>query len=254
MHLWELTATLDEWLAPHLFRDYCPNGLQVEGRSEVRRIMTAVTANRTTIEAAVAAEVDLLLVHHGLFWKGDDPCVVGLKRRRLRLLLTAEISLVAYHLPLDAHPEVGNNAVWAQAMGWVTLERFGDQSLGCLGEWGNETDRDCPPTVAVLANRLQATLGHTPLVVGDPDRPVRRLAWCSGAAQSFFLEAVAKRVDAFVTGEISEPYVHLARESGVAFLAAGHHATERFGVQALGARLAQRYGITVTFFDDPSPV
>jgi dinuclear metal center YbgI/SA1388 family protein len=254
MHLKEVTAALDAWLTPHLFRDYCPNGLQVEGRATVTRVMTAVTANRRTIDAAVAAGVDLLLVHHGLFWKGEEPTLTGLKRQRVRPLLVHDISLVAYHLPLDAHPEVGNNAVWAETMGWMVRERFGDQSLAALGEWREGEWEGATPTVADLSQRLTERLAHDPLVIGDPDRPVHRIAWCSGAAGSFFLEAVARGADAYVTGEISEPLVHLARESGVALLAAGHHATERFGVQALGARLAEQFGLAVTFFDDPSPI
>ncbi len=252
MQLKEVMARLDAWLTPQLFRDYCPNGLQVEGRERVRRVMTAVTASRRAIEAAVAVGADLLLVHHGLFWKGEDPCLVGWKRQRLALLLRHEVSLVAYHLPLDAHPELGNNAVWAAAMGWQLFERFGEQNLGCLGsclEAGGQV-----PSVATIAEQLAERLGHRPLVIGAGDQPVHRLAWCSGAAASYFHEAVAKGVDLFITGEISEPYVHLARETGVALIAAGHHATERFGVQELGERLAETCGLEVTFFDDPVPV
>lgn len=252
MQLRELIAALNAWLTPELFRDYCPNGLQVEGRTEVARVMTAVTANRRTIEAAVAAGVDLLLVHHGLFWRGDDPCLVGVKRQRLQPLLKHEVSLVAYHLPLDAHPELGNNAVWAAAMGWRLTGRFGEQQLACLGHAaeGGKTQ----PTVGEVAERLAERLNHAPIVVGDVACPVQKLAWCSGAAASYFADAIAQGVDLFVTGEISEPAVHLARDSGVAFIAAGHHATERFGVQALGERLAVTFGLDVHFFDDPSPV
>ncbi len=247
MHLWQLVGLLNDWLQPQQYRDYCPNGLQVEGREEVRRVLTAVTANRRVIAEAIAQHADAILVHHGFFWKGESPEVVGVKKRRLQPLLAADISLIAYHLPLDGHPELGNNAQWARAMGWMVLGRFGEQSLGCVGELPQ------PQTVAELVAALGDRLGFAPTVVGNPHARVRRLAWCSGAAASYFEDALRQGAEAFVTGELSEPYVHLARDVGVPLIAAGHHATERFGVQALADRLRAE-GLEAWFFDDPSPV
>ena len=244
----ELLVYLDGALDAARFKDYCPNGLQVEGRDDVRTIVTGVTASQALLDAAVARAADLVLVHHGYFWRGEDGRITGIRRRRLQTLLTHGINLVAYHLPLDAHPELGNNAQLARACGWQPTGRFGEQDIGWLGAPLHAQD------VGTLAARLGAELARAPLVIGDAARPVRRLAWCTGGAQGYFEQAIALGVDAFVSGEISEQTVHLARESGVAYLAAGHHATERFGVRALGAHLAERFGLAVTFVDVDNPV
>ena len=244
----ELLEYLDGALESARFRDYCPNGLQVEGRDDIRTVVTGVTASQALLDAAVAHSADLVLVHHGYFWRGENGRVTGIRRRRLHTLLSHDINLVAYHLPLDAHPEWGNNAQLARACRWLPEGRFGDQEIGW---WGAPAQ---PQTVGAVAATLQSALGRTPLVVGADDRPVRRIAWCTGGAQGYFEQAIALGVDAFVSGEISEPTVHLARESGVAYFAAGHHATERCGVQALGAHLADRFGLAVRFVDIDNPV
>lgn len=245
-------AVLDAYLADFLqvpdFRDYCPNGLQVEGRAAVNRIVTGVTASAALVEAAIAAEADALIVHHGYFWRGEDGRITGLRRRRIGLLLASELNLFAYHLPLDAHPEVGNNAALARQLGLAPAGRFGEQDIAAHGTLAAET------TLAQFAATVEQRFARTPLVVGDPARPLRRLAWCTGAAQGLFEQAIALGVDAYVSGEISEQTVHLARESGVAYVAAGHHATERYGVQALGEHLAQRFGLQHRFIDVDNPV
>jgi dinuclear metal center YbgI/SA1388 family protein len=243
----ELARYLDQLLEVPRFRDYCPNGLQVEGRADVARIVSGVTASQALIEAAVAAGADALLVHHGYFWKGEDGRITGTRRRRIGLLLEHDISLYAYHLPLDAHPEHGNNAQLAALLGLTEEGRAGEQNIVAFG-------RTAAQSLSAFADHVGARLGRTPTVIGEPARRIERLAWCTGGAQGYFEDALALGVDAFITGEISEPQVHLARESGVAFIAAGHHATERFGVQALGAHLAARFGLEHRFIDVPNPV
>jgi dinuclear metal center YbgI/SA1388 family protein len=247
MKLEELVEYLDRLLQPALFRDYCPNGMQVEGRATVGRIVAGVTASQALLDLAVERGADAVLVHHGYFWKGEDARISGIRRRRLKTLLGHDISLLAYHLPLDAHPELGNNAQLAARFGWTAEGRFGDQQIAWLGAVGAET------TAATLADCLAAGLRRTPLLVGPADRPVQRIGWCSGGAQGYFEEAIALGVDAFVSGEISEQTVHLARESGVAYLACGHHASERYGVAALAAHLAENCGIDCQFVDLDNP-
>ena len=244
----ELTRYLDELLESARYKDYCPNGLQVEGCAEVRRVLAGVTASQALVDAAIARGADALLVHHGWFWRGEDGRVTGWRKARLQALLGHDVNLIGYHLPLDAHPEFGNNAQWAKHLGWTLEGHFGDQELGCHGA--------CPgvDTLADLALQLKSELRREPLLIGDPGRSVKRIAWCSGGAQSYFEEAIGLGVDAYVSGEISEQHVHLARESGVAYIAAGHHATERFGVQALAAHLAERFGIECEFLDIDNPV
>lgn len=244
----ELLNYLEELLEPGKFRDYCPNGLQVEGRSEIGRIVTGVTASQALLDAAIERRADAILVHHGYFWKGEDGRVTGLRRQRLGSLLKNDINLFAYHLPLDAHPEIGNNAQLAKRMGCLPEGRFGEQDIAWLGRPGEATD------LAALTVRLTRELGRPPLVIGEASRPIRRIAWCSGGAQGYFEQAITLGVDAYVSGEISEPTVHLARESGVAYLAAGHHATERYGAQSLGDHLAHRFGIECEFVDIDNPV
>jgi dinuclear metal center YbgI/SA1388 family protein len=244
----DLTRYLDELLEAPKFRDYCPNGLQVEGRAEVRRLVVGVTASQALLDAAVERNADAILVHHGYFWRGEDGRVTGIRKRRLGTLLAADINLLAYHLPLDAHPEFGNNAQLAQRLGWRPEGRFGEQDIAWLGR------TEVSLTVEELAKRMTGVLNREPLVVGDKERTIQRLAWCSGGAQGYFEQAIALGVDGYVSGEISEQTVHLARESGVAYFACGHHATERFGVQALAAHLAARFGLECEFIDIPNPV
>ena len=245
MQIDELSHFCDDFLDAGGFEDYCPNGLQVEGGRPVRRLVTGVTACLALIDAALAENADAILVHHGFFWKGEPQPLTGVKGRRIRRLMQADVSLLAYHLPLDAHPVVGNNAELGRVMGWLTT---GQQDLMWLGE--------TPQTVsaAELMERIGDRLDASPLLIEGGDHPVRRLAWCSGAAQSMITQAAAQGVDAFVSGEISEQTVHLARELGIHYIAAGHHATERFGVQALGELLADRFGLEHLFIDIDNPV
>jgi dinuclear metal center YbgI/SA1388 family protein len=247
----ELVDYCDQLLETDRFQDYCPNGLQVEGVASVSRIVSGVTASQALIDAAATRGADLMLVHHGFFWKGEDPSVTGIKRRRLHALLAQEISLLAYHLPLDAHPELGNNAQLAQRLGLVEQGRFGNGAgpdLACHGVL------EPPVSAPALAERLQRSLGRAPLWIEGGEGRIARVGWCTGAAQSY-LEAAARRgLDAFISGEISEPTVHIAREYGVHYFAAGHHATERYGVQALGEHLARRFGVEHSFVDIDNPV
>ena len=244
----QLVKYLDELLQPAKFRDYCPNGLQVEGRAEVARIVAGVTASQALLDVAVARGADAVIVHHGYFWKGEDGRVTGIRRQRLKTLLANDISLLAYHLPLDAHPELGNNALLAARFGWLPEGRFGDQDIAWLGRVA------VPMTAGQLAAQIAGGLARVPLLIGDPERPVRRIGWCTGAAQDCFEQAIALAVDAFISGEISEPTVHLARESGVPYLACGHHATERYGVAALAGHLNQHCGLQCEFVDLDNPV
>ena len=250
-----LLQTFDLLLQPQRFSDYGPNGLQVEGAAQVRRIVSGVTASKALIEAAIAQQADTIFVHHGLFWRGHDGRVTGWLRQRLALLLTHDINLFAYHLPLDAHPEFGNNAQLARRLALVPKAadaggRFGEQDLGWLGS----PDGGEPfASAASLAEHVQRRLDHPVLVVGDGPGPIRTIAWCTGGAQYYFEAAIAAGADAFITGEISEPQAHYARESGVAFLACGHHATERFGAPALAAHVAQQLGLEHVFIDVDNP-
>lgn len=244
----DLLAVLNAELRPEMFRDYAPNGLQVEGAETISHIVTAVSASLATIDAALAMGADTLLVHHGYFWKGEDARLVGMKRRRLARLIENNVNLIAYHLPLDAHAVLGNNAQLAADLGWRDSgERCGDQDLVWIGE--------CATAPAdKIAAHVGAVLGVKPLLLGDAALPVSRVAWCSGGADSYFLSAVEAGVDLFLTGEVSEPCVHIAEETGVRFLSAGHHATERGGVRALGQWLETQTGVKCSFIDLFHPV
>ena len=244
----ELQAYLDGLLSASRVKDYCPNGLQVEGAADVCHIVCGVTASLALIEAAIARGADTLLVHHGYFWRGEDPRVVATRRTRLAKLLGHDINLFAYHLPLDLHPELGNNAQWGRAMGWRPDGTAGEQDLISLATL------DEPETAAQIGRSIAARTGREPLVIGDVSHPVKRVAWCTGAAQSMFDSAIAAGAQLFVSGEVSEQTVHLARESGVPYIAAGHHATERYGIQALGAHLAAQTGLRCEFVDIENPV
>lgn len=243
-----LGQAFDLLLQPEKFRDYGPNGLQVEGDREIKLIVSGVTASRALIEAAIAAQADAIFVHHGLFWRGQDGRITGWMRDRLRLLLNHGIHLFAYHLPLDAHPEWGNNAQLAKVLGLHTEGRFGEQDLGFIG---SGTDTWAGPQA--LADHVAAVLGRPVTCVGTPGKEVRRVAWCTGGAQNYFEAAIAQGVDAFITGEISEPQAHLARETGVAFLACGHHASERYGAPAVAGRVAKDLGLEHRFIDIDNP-
>jgi dinuclear metal center YbgI/SA1388 family protein len=245
----ELVAYLDRELAADRFRDYCPNGLQVAGTRPVRRLVAGVSASRALIEAAVTAGADALLVHHGYFWKGEDPCLVGIKRERLALLLEHGLSLIAYHLPLDAHQEWGNNVGLARRLGWEVDGAFGGEPpLALSGRL------EAPLAPEALAGALATALDREPFWVAGGARPVTRLGWCTGAAQDYIEAAAALGLDAFVSGEISERTVHQAREAGIHYFAAGHHATERYGVQALAAHLGERFDLAWEYVELDNPV
>ncbi|VFR42875.1 FIG137478: Hypothetical protein YbgI [plant metagenome] len=251
----ELSAWLDDVLQVARFKDYCPNGQQVEGKPLVGHIIAGVTASEALLREAIARGADAVLVHHGWFWKNEDPRVRGPRRTRLALTLAHELNLYAYHLPLDAHPDWGNNAQLARVLG---LEPDRDET---------GAPRNCGPdnliwtgtapglrTLGEFAEQVQARLGRKPLVVGDARQPLDRIAWCTGGAQGFMQAALDAGATVYLTGEASEPNTHLARETGTAFIGAGHHATERYGVQALGEAIAARFGIRVDFIDIDNPV
>lgn len=248
MQLNELRDYNASLLQTGLFKDYCPNGVQVEGRIEVMRIATGVTASQQLLEEAIAWGADAILVHHGYFWRNEDATITGIKKRRIAQLLRNDVSLLAYHLPLDAHPELGNNAQLGNLLGLVEQGRFGEQNIACVGSLAQ------PQTLTQFTQQIAHGLQRAPQVIGDAARNIRRVAWCSGGAQGYFEQAIAQGVDAYITGEISEQNYHLARESGVAFIAAGHHATERYGIQALGRHLAAQFGLEQRFFEQANPV
>ena len=251
LRLTELVRDLDELLAPRNWHDYAPNGLQVQGREEVRTIVTGVTASLELIERAAAAGADTIVVHHGWFWKGEDARIVGVKQRRVARLLAAGINLIAYHLPLDGHPNVGNNAQIAQRLGVENAVQFGEQNLA----WCADLTEPCG--VEAMTERLQTLFSRAPLVVGPANKTIRRAAWCSGAAQDMIEEAAAMGADCFISGEISERTTHIARELGIPYFSCGHHATERFGIQALGRWMADRWSdrdLSVTYIDVDNPV
>jgi len=243
-----LAATLEEMLCSDAIPDYCPNGLQVEGAAQVVRIVCGVTASLALLRAAVAAQAQALLVHHGWFWRGEDPRILGARRDRLAMALGHGLNLFAYHLPLDRHPEWGNNIQLARHLGWPEGRACGRDGLLRCADWAE------PTSAAVLAEQVRQGLRRTPWVVGALDRSVRRVVWCTGAAQDALQEAIDLGADLFMSGEISERTTHLAREAGVVYMAAGHHATERYGVQAVGAALARRLPIEVLWIEDPNPV
>ncbi|URI09543.1 Nif3-like dinuclear metal center hexameric protein [Aquincola tertiaricarbonis] len=243
----EVEAYLGRLLAVDRFKDYGPNGLQVEGGAEVHRIVSGVTASRALIEAAIADGADTILVHHGLFWRGQDGRLTGWLKARVQLLMAHGINLFAYHLPLDAHADLGNNAQLGRQLGLVADARFGEQELGFIGQ-ASGLD-----SAQALALRVEAALGRAPVLLPGDGRPLRRVAWCTGGAQGYFEAAIAAGADAFITGEISEPQAHIARETGAAFLACGHHATERYGAPAVAEHLAQTYGLQHRFIDISNP-
>jgi dinuclear metal center YbgI/SA1388 family protein len=246
----QLLQAFDALLQPERFRDYGPNGLQVEGRLRVRRIVSGVTASRALIEAAIAAQADAIFVHHGLFWRGQDGRVTGWMKQRLGLLLAHDLNLLAYHLPLDAHPELGNNAQLGARLGLQAEARFGEQELGFLGQ---RVDGGSYADALALARHVEQALGRRATVVGDGHGAIRKIAWCTGGAQGYFEAAIAAGAEAFITGEISEPQAHYARECGVAFIACGHHASERYGAPAVAAHVAAQLGLAHEYIEIDNP-
>ena len=249
VQLSDMLALCDRLLQPWQFQDYCPNGLQVQGANQISKIVTGVTASQALIESAIAEKAQAILVHHGFFWKGDDPCIKGMLRKRLALLLEHNINLIAYHLPLDAQPELGNNVRLAEVLGIEitgTMEPEKELSIGLVGKLKK------PRTGDAFAGHIQSCLGRLPLHIPG-NGLIETVAWCTGAAQGFIERASGLEVDAYLTGEISEPTTHVARETGIHFFAAGHHATERYGVQALGQRIAKELGLAHQFIDIDNP-
>ncbi len=246
----QLALVLDALLGPEKFRDYGPNGLQVEGCLEIRKIVSGVTASLALIEAAIGAGADAIFVHHGLFWRGQDGRVTGWMKQRLALLLAHDVNLFAYHLPLDAHPELGNNAQFGLQLGLRASTRFGEQELGFMG---GRIDGGGFENAGALAGHVEAVLKRPVTVVEKTSRPLNRLAWCTGGAQGYFEAAIAAGADAFLTGEISEPQAHYARECGVAYLACGHHATERYGAPAVAGHIAREFSLVHEFIDIDNP-
>lgn len=247
-----LERVINQLLEPHFFKDYAPNGLQVEGRREVKRLVTGVTASQALLDAAIDQEADAILVHHGYFWGNEPAAIRGMKKRRLQALLKHDINLYAYHLPLDAHPQVGNNAQLARLLDIEVvrpLEFDNPRSLALVGQLKE------PVTGCEWAARLAQRLGRQPLHCGDAGPElIKSIAWCSGGGQSYLNAAAEQGIDAFFTGEASEQTIHVAREMGIHFYAAGHHATERYGVKALGEWLAAEQGLEVNFIDLDNPV
>ncbi len=245
MQLDELCHFCDDYLSINEFNDFCPNGLQVEGKPRINHLVTGVTASLALIDAAIEQNVDAILVHHGYFWKGESQPLVGYKGNRIRRLMQNDISLLAYHLPLDFHPTVGNNAQLALRMGWLVTEQ--QDSL-----WIGEVAQPC--SVDDVMDELGEKIDTNPLLIQGGERLVHRIAWCTGAAQSYIEKAVSAGVDLFISGEISEQTVHVAREAGIHYIAAGHHATERYGVQALGKLIADRFSIYHEYIEIDNPV
>lgn len=251
----DLAAWLNTTLQPQRFKDYCPNGLQVEGSNTVRHIITGVTASQALLDEAVRRNADTVLVHHGWFWKNEDPCVRGPKRRRLALALQHNLNLFAYHLPLDAHPVLGNNAQLGHMLGFIPERDSNGDVLTCGPDdliWLGRSA--APTTLEQLGQHVCNTLQRTPLIVGNTQQTIERIAWCTGGAQSMMQAAVDAGASVYLTGEASEPAFHLAQESGVGFISAGHHATERYGVKALGEAIARQFGIQVEFVDLDNPI
>lgn len=248
MKINDLSDYLDRLLRPEQFSDYCPNGLQVEGKREINKIVTGVTASMELLQAARRANADAILVHHGYFWRGEAQPIVGIKKRRLQFLLQHDINLLAFHLPLDAHPELGNNVMLAKQLGLELTGRAGENDMLGLAELS------VPQSLQALVAHIQEKLKRAPQVIGDLARPIKRIALCTGAAQGYIEQAAAANVDVYISGEISEQTVHVARETGVAYIAAGHHATERYGIRALGEHLEKMFGIAHEFIDADNPV
>lgn len=245
MKIDELNAYLTQFLQPERFNDYCPNGLQVEGKSEIKKIVTGVTASMNLLQAAQQANADAILVHHGYFWRGETLPITGIKKQRIAFLLQHQLNLFAYHLPLDMHPEIGNNVMLAKQLD-LTVDSWVD--MLALSELKKAQ------SLSSFVELVEEKLNRKAVVIGDLSRPVKRVALCTGAAQGYIEQAAAANVDVYLSGEISEQTVHVAREANVSYISAGHHATERYGIQALGAHLAEKFGINHEFIDCDNPV
>ncbi len=241
----DLSNYLNGLLQPERFSDYCPNGLQVEGKREISKIVTGVTASMSFLKSALQANADAVLVHHGYFWRNEALPITGIKKQRIHFLLQHEINLFAYHLPLDMHAELGNNVMLAKQLGLKVTQWAGMLALAELNR---------PQTLQTFAKHIETKLMRKPQVIGDLNKLVKHIALCTGAAQGYIEQAVAVNVDVYISGEISEQTVHVARETGMSYISAGHHATERYGIQALGEHLAHKFGLQHTFIDIDNPI
>lgn len=241
---------LSQFLAVDKVKDYCPNGLQVEGREKIETIVTGVTATQALIERAVEINADAVIVHHGYFWKNEDPRLVGMKRSRVACLLRHDINLYAYHLPLDVHASVGNNAQLAKLLGVELVGGLEPKKSVSVPVYGK---LNTPCSLEDFALTVEEKLHRKPLVVKGSDRPIETIGICSGGAQGYIDLAADAKLDAYLTGEVSEQTVHVAREMGIHFIAAGHHATERYGVKALGEHIHAQFGLNVQFVDIDNP-
>ena len=246
----ELITYLDRLLQPDQFNDYAPNGLQIEGVQKIQRVVTGVTASQALIDQAISRGADVLLVHHGYFWRNEASPLVGMKKHRIKSLMDHDINLIAYHLPLDCHPELGNNAQLGRLMGWVADAHMQSSGVTGLGLYATLPE---PCSGIDVQRHLSGILGREALHIDTPSKPIKRIGWCTGGAQGMIEQAVALGLDAYVSGEISESTVHVARENGVHYFAAGHHATERYGAKALAAHLQQELGLDCEFVDLPNP-
>lgn len=251
MKLKVLESYLDEYLQCSSCQDYAPNGLQVEGRSTVHRIATAVTASESAIRAAIEKNADALIVHHGYFWRGESPCIVGMKAKRIGLLLNHKISLLAYHLPLDVNKELGNNAEIAKRLPIINIQQHTVNKQADL-LWSGELST--PMNFSDFYDKLEQIFMQKPIAVSSGPATIKSVAWCSGAAQDYLHDAHLLGVDAFISGEISERTYYEANELGMHYFAAGHHATERFGIQALGQHLSEYFQLPCDFIDTHNPV
>lgn len=250
VQLQELVRYTNSFLQTDSFSDYCPNGLQVEGRETIHRIVTGVSASLALLEVAYAKQVDAILVHHGYFWKNENPCVTGTKRTRLELLLKNDISLFAYHLPLDMHQEVGNNFQLGRLLGIHSDGLLQSSDRVTCGSHGHF---DEPIQAETLKYLIDTKLQRSCIHVDAGPKKISTVGWCTGAGQKFIELAIEKHLDAYISGEISEPTAHLAREAGIHYFAAGHHATERYGIQALGEHLMQKFDLSHEFVDIDNP-
>lgn len=252
MKINQLTAYLSELLQADKIKDYCPNGLQVEGKDEVKTIVTGVTASQALIDAAIKEKADAILVHHGYFWKNESPVITGMKYKRIKALLDHNINLLAYHLPIDVHPELGNNAQLAKLLGiQVTglVEEGNPYSVVVKGELPEPILAD--ELKALISTKLNRQALHIP---ASSNKKIKTLAWCTGGGQGYIDLAAYHGVDAYISGEASEQTTHSARELDIHFFAGGHHATERYGVKALGEHLAEKFSLAVKFIDIDNPV
>lgn len=245
-----LVAWLDNTLSNAQISDYCPNGLQVEGSANIGHIVTGVTASQALIDAAIEENADAILVHHGYFWKGEPGPITGMKQRRIKALLANNINLLAYHLPIDVHPELGNNVQLGALLGIGNLSPLAGVKPEGVVYTGTTPEKI---RLGDFAQRIRSVLGRDVIVEGDADKQLNHFAWCTGGGQGFIEQAANAGADVFFTGEVSEQTIHVAREMGIAFVSAGHHATERYGVKAVGEKIATQMDVKVTFIDIDNP-